>query len=187
MDWGSRHCTGDRNQDHPQEKEMQKSKMAVWGGLTNICEKKGSCHPLDCKSYNHSILKEISPEYSLEGLMLKLWATWYKEQTHWKRLWCWKRLKAGGEGDDRGWDGWMASLTRCTRVWMSCRSWQRIGKPGVMQSMGSQKIRHDWLTELNWGIWVDKREFVFNWQWAAPELNTASRLLEEFFFSIHDS
>ena len=75
MDGGSRHCTGDRNQDHPQEKEMQKSKMAVWGGLTNICEKKGSCHPLDCKSYNHSILKEISPEYSLEGLMLKLWAT----------------------------------------------------------------------------------------------------------------
>ena len=71
---------------------------------------------------NQSILKEISPEYSLEGLMLKLILQyvghWCKEPTHWKRPWCWERLKAGGEGDDRGWDGWMASPTQWTWVWV---------------------------------------------------------------------
>ena len=64
---------------------------------------------------NQSILKEISPEYSLEGLMLKLTSntlsTWCKEPTHWKRPWCWERLRAGGQGNNRGWDGWMASST----------------------------------------------------------------------------
>ena len=72
--------------------------------------------PWTARRSNQSILKEISPEYSLEGLMLKLklqyFATWCKELIHWKRPWCWERLKAGGEGDDRGWDGWMASPTR---------------------------------------------------------------------------
>ena len=74
-------------------------------------------------------------------------ATWCKELTHWKRPWCWERLKAGGERDDRGWDGWMASLTRWTWVWASSRSWWRTGKPGVLQSMGSQRAGHDWATE----------------------------------------
>ena len=78
-------------------------------------------------------------------------ATWSKELTRWKRLWCWKRLKAG-EGDDRGWDGWMALPTRWTWVWASCESWRWTGKPGVLQSMGSQRVRHAWETELNWGI-----------------------------------
>ena len=99
---------------------------------------------------NQSILKEISPEYSLEGLMLKLklqyLATWCEEPTHWERPWCWERLKAG-EGDDRGWDGWMASPTW---VWASSGSWWWTGKPGVLQSMGSQRVRHNWATELNW-------------------------------------
>ena len=76
---------------------------------------------------NQSILKEISPEYSLEGLMLNwgsnTWATWWDELTHWKRPRCWEGLKAGGEGDGRGWDGWMASLTRWTWVWASSGSW----------------------------------------------------------------
>ena len=61
-----------------------------------------------------------------------------------------KDLKAGGEGDDRGWDGWMASLTRCTWVWASSRSWWWAGKSGALQSTGSQRVRHDWETELNW-------------------------------------
>ena len=65
-------------------------------------------------------------------------ATWGEELTHLKRPWCWERLKAGGEGDDRGWDGWMASLTQCTRVWTSSGSWWWTGKPGVLQSTGSQ-------------------------------------------------
>ena len=61
--------------------------------------------------------------------------------------WCWERLKAGGEGDDRGWDGWMASLTQGTQVWVSSRRWWRTGNPGVLQSMGSQRVRRDWATE----------------------------------------
>ena len=67
-----------------------------------------------------------------------------------KRPWCWERLKAGGEGDDRGWDDWMASLTRWTWVWINSRSWWWMGKPGVLQSMGSRRVRHDRATELNW-------------------------------------
>ena len=75
-------------------------------------------------------------------------ATWW-ELTHWKRPWCWARLKAGEEGYDWGWDGWMASLTRWTWVWASSGSWWRTGKPGMLQSMGLQKVGHDWVTELN--------------------------------------
>ena len=77
--------------------------------------------------------------------------TWCKELTHLKRPWCWERLKAGGEGDDRGWDGWMASPARWTRVWASSGSWWWTGKPGVLQSMGLQRVGHNWVTELNWG------------------------------------
>ena len=75
---------------------------------------------------------------------------WYEELTHWKGPWCWERLKVGREGDGRGWDGWMASPTGWTWVWSSSRSWWWTGRPGVLQSMGSQRIRHDWATELNW-------------------------------------
>ena len=79
-----------------------------------------------------------------------LWATWCEELSHLKRPWCWERLKAGGEGDDRGWDVWMASPTRWTLVWARSRSWWWIGKPGMLQSMGLQSRTQlsDW-TELN--------------------------------------
>ena len=73
-----------------------------------------------------------------------------EELTHWKRLWCWEGLGAGGEGDDRGWDGWMASLTLWTWVWVIYGSWWWTGRPGVLQFMGSQRVGHDWATELNW-------------------------------------
>ena len=110
--------------------------------------------PWTARRSNQSILKEISPEYSLKGLMLKLklqyFATWWKELTHWKRPWCWERLKSGGEGNDRGWGGWMASLTRWTWIWASVGSWWWTGKPGVLQSLGSHRVRHVWGTELNW-------------------------------------
>ena len=76
-------------------------------------------------------------------------ATWCEELSHWKRLWCWERLKAGGEGDNRVWDGWMASPTLWMWVWASPGSWWWTGKPGVLQSMGLQRVRHDWVTELN--------------------------------------
>ena len=76
--------------------------------------------------------------------------TWCEKITPWKRPWCWERLKAGGEGDKRGWDGWMVSLTQWTWVWVSSGRWWRTGKPGVLQSMGPRRVRHDWVTELNW-------------------------------------
>ena len=66
-----------------------------------------------------------------------------------KRLWCWEKLKVGGEGDDRGWDGWMASQTQWTWVWVSSRSWWWTGRPGMLQSMGSQRVGLDWVTKLN--------------------------------------
>ena len=79
-------------------------------------------------------------------------ATWCEELTHWKTSWCWERLSAGGEKEDRGWDGWMASPTQWTWGWASSRSWCWTGKPDILQSMGSQRVRHNWATELNWII-----------------------------------
>ena len=77
-------------------------------------------------------------------------ATSCEKLTHWKRPWCWEGLGAGGEGGDRGWDGWMSSLTRWAWVWVNSRSWWWTGRPGVLWFMGSQRVRHDWETELNW-------------------------------------
>ena len=92
--------------------------------------------PWTARRSNQSILKEISPEYSLEGLMLKLKLQYFghlMERTDlFKRPWCWERLKAGGEGDDRGWDGWMASSTQWTWVWVNSRSWWWTGRPSVL-------------------------------------------------------
>ena len=83
--------------------------------------------------------------YPLQGLMVH-----FSNLTHLKRPWCWERLKAGGERDDRGSGGWMASPTRWTWVWVNSGSWWSSGRPGVLQSMGSQRIRYDWANELNW-------------------------------------
>ena len=110
--------------------------------------------PWTARRSKQSILKEISPGCSLEGLMLKLklqyLATSCEVLTHWKILWCWEGLGAGGEGDDRGWDSWMASPTRWTWVWVNSRRWWWTGRPGVLWFMGSQRVGHDWATELNW-------------------------------------
>ena len=110
--------------------------------------------PWTARRSNQSILKEISL-----GVHWKDWcwswnsntlATWCEELTHLKRPRCWEKLKAGGEGDNRGWDGWMASPTRWTWVWVNSGSWWWTGSPGVLWFMGSQIVRHDWATELNW-------------------------------------
>ena len=110
--------------------------------------------PLDCKE-----IKPVNPKGNQSWIFIErtdaeaetpiLWPL-DVELTHWKRPWCWERLKAGGEGDNRGWDGWMASLTQWTWVWVNSRSWWWTGKTGTLQSMGSQRVRHDLATELNW-------------------------------------
>ena len=111
---------------------------------------------LDSKEIKLVNPKGNQPEYSLEGLVLKLklqyFATWCKELIHWKRLWCWEGLGAGGEGDHRGWDGWMASQTRWTWVWVNSGCWWWTGRPGMLRFMGLQRVVHDWATELNWTV-----------------------------------
>ena len=77
-------------------------------------------------------------------------ATWCGELTRLKRPWCWERLRADGEGDDRGWDGWMASLTQWTWVWVNSGWW--TGRPGMLRFMESQRVGHNWATELNWSF-----------------------------------
>ena len=98
--------------------------------------------PWTARRSNQSILKEISPEYSFEGLTLKLKLQYFGH--HCKRPWCWEWLKAGGKGDNRGWDGWMVSPTQWTWVWVGSGSWWWTGKPGVLQSMQTQRVGHDW-------------------------------------------
>ena len=107
--------------------------------------------PRTARRSNQSTLKEIRPEYSLEGLMLNLklqyLATSCKELTHLERPWFWERLKTG-EGDDRRWDGWMASPNQWTWVWANSGSWWWSGRPGVLQSMWSQRVST--AERLNW-------------------------------------
>ena len=120
--------------------------------------------PCTSRRSNQSILKEISPEYSLQRLMLKL-KLQYFDHLMWrtdsleKNPDAWEGLKAGGEGDDRGWAGWMPSPTQWTWVGESSRSWWWIGKPGVLQSMGLQRVGHDWGTELNWKLKIRTKIF----------------------------
>ena len=109
--------------------------------------------PLDCKE-----IQPVHPKRNQSWIFIgridaeaetPTLTTWCKELILWKRPWYWERLKAGGEGDDRGWNGWMASLTQWTRVWAGSGSWWWTGKPGMLQSMGLQIVRHNWATELN--------------------------------------
>ena len=123
--------------------------------------------PLDCKE-----IKPVHPKGDQSWVFIgridaeagwswnsNTLATWCKEPTHWKRPWCWERLKAGGEGDDRRQDGWMASPTQWTWISASSGRWWRTRKPGVLQSMGSQSVGHDWVTEQQqinnfWPWWL---------------------------------
>ena len=113
--------------------------------------------PWTSRRSNQSILNDISPEYSLERLMSKLKLQYFdhlmRRTDSLQRPWCWERLKAGGEGDNRRWDVWMATPTQRAWVWVNSRSWWWIGRPGVLQSMGSHSWTglSDW-TELNWII-----------------------------------
>ena len=113
--------------------------------------------PLDCKE-----IQPVHPKGGQSWVLIgrtdveaetNTLATSCEELTHWKRPWCWERLTAGGEGDNRGWDGWMASLTQWTWVWVDSGSCWWTGRPGVLWFMGSQRVRHDWVTELNWTMY----------------------------------
>ena len=111
--------------------------------------------PWTARRSNQSILKEIIPG-CLEGLMLKLKVQYFghlmQELTLLKRPWCWERLRAGGEGDSRRWDGWMASPTQWTWVWVNSGSWWWTGRPGMLQFWGRKESdTTEWLnwTELN--------------------------------------
>jgi len=130
-----------------------------WCFITVVLEKIPES-PLDCKE-----IQRVRPKGNQSWIFigrtdsLKDWcwrwssntlATWCKKPTHWKRLWWWERLRAGGERDDRGWDGWMASLNQLTWIWASSGRYWWTGKPDMLQFMGLQRVRHDW-TELNWG------------------------------------
>ena len=85
--------------------------------------------------------------------------TWCEELTSWKWPWCWERLRAGGNGEDRGWDGWMAPPTLWTWVWVISGSWWWTGKSAMLQSMGFQRVRHDWANELNWTVYI---KYLYN-------------------------
>ena len=110
--------------------------------------------PLNCKE-----IKSVNPKGNQSWIFIgrtdaeaETLATWCEELTHWKRLWCWEGLRAGRERDDRRWDGWMASLTRWTLVWVNSGSWWWTGRPGVLRFMGLQRVGHNWETDewLNW-------------------------------------
>ena len=109
---------------------------------------------------NWSILKEISPEYSLEGLMLKLKLQYFghlmRKTDSLEKPWCWERLKVVEEGDDKGWDVWMASSTQWAWVWINSGSWWWTGRPGAQQFMRSERVGHDWVAELNWTEQADQ-------------------------------
>ena len=120
----------------------------------SIRSENSSLSPLDCKE-----TQPVHPKWDQFWMFIGrtdaeaetpiLWPL-HEELTHWKRPWCWEGLEAGEEGDNRGWDGWMASPTRCTWVWVYSGSWWWTGGLGVLWFIGSQIIGHDWATELNW-------------------------------------
>ena len=138
------------------ELDYKESWAQNWCFWTVVLEKTLES-PSDCK--------EIQPVHSkgnqswiligridVEAETPILWPPDAKSWLIGKRPWCWERLRAGGEGDDRGWDGWMASPTQWTRVWVNSGSSWWTGRSGVLRSMGSQRVGHDWATELNWKV-----------------------------------
>ena len=139
--------------------------------------------PLDCKEIqpvhpkgNQSWI--VTGRTDSEAETPNSLATWCQELTHLKRLWCWERLKAGGEGDDRGWDGWIASPIQWTCIWASSRSWWWTGKPGVLQSMVLQRVGHDWTTEQNWTdifLFLKYHLNISLWGWQRYERNCSCK------------
>ena len=154
--------------------------------LSNWCWRRLLKVPWTARKSNQFILKEICPEYSLKGLMLRLKlqyfansnvfaSTWCEELTHWKRPWCWERLKAGGEGDDRGWDGWMASLTQWAWVWKivwgDSEGW---GSLACFSPWGSQRVGPNWVNEQGSSLVLF---CCMKLQWEVSSLYTRKQIL----------
>ena len=110
--------------------------------------------PLDCKEIQpvHSEDDQPWDFFGRNDAKAETLVLWPPHAKSWLigKDWCWEGLGAGREGDDRGWDGRMASPTQWTWVWVNSRSWWWTGRPGMLQFMGSQRVRHDWVTEQNW-------------------------------------
>ena len=157
-----------------ERRRIDASELWCWRRLLRV--------PWTARRSNQSILKEISPGCSLEGLMLKL-KLQYFGHLMWRvdslrRLWCWEGLGAGGEGDDRGWDSWMASPTWWTWVWVNSGSWWWTGRPGVLWFMGSQSRTQliNW-TELNWTDARSKLYYEMSSFWLLHRLHRAFVLI----------
>ena len=106
-----------------------------------------------------------------------------------KRPWCWESFRAGGEADNRVWDGWMASPTQWTWIWVDSSSWLWIGRPSMLWFMGLQRVGHDWATEQNW---TELISFRMDWLNLLPVEGTLKSLLQHHsskhqFFSVHPS
>ena len=131
--------------DHEESRRTDAFELWCWRRLLRV--------PWTARRSNQSILKEISPGCSLKGLMLKLKLQYFdhlmRRVDSLEKPWCWEGLGTGG-GDDREWDGWMASLTQWTWVWVNSVSWWWTGRPGVLWFIGLQRVGHNWATELNW-------------------------------------
>ena len=132
--------------------------MLLNGGVEKTLESS-----LDCKE-----IKPVNPKGNQSWIFIGRIDAEAENPIFWspdvkKRPWCWERLKAGGERDDRRWDGWMALLTRWTCVWANSGSWWRTGKAGLLQSVGSRRVGHDWATKLNWGKTQTPIHYVPTW------------------------
>ena len=133
--------------------ELKRTGALFWiDACTLWCWRRLLRLPWTARRSNQSILKKVNPEYSLEGLMLKLQylGLLMRRPDSLEKPWCWERLKAE-EGNSRGWDGWMASLAQWTWVWANSGRWWRTGKPGVLQFMESQRVRHNLATKQQQG------------------------------------
>ena len=152
----------DAGKDWRREKGMTEAEMVGWhqqldghefGWTPGVGDGQGGL--VCCCSWGCRVRPNWATDMKWTELMLKLNVQYFVHlmwrMTHLKWPWCWERLKVGGEGDDRRWDGSMASPTRWIWVWVSFGSWWWTGKPGMLLSMGSQRAGQDWVTELNWG------------------------------------
>ena len=149
------------SQSFPESGSFQMSPCFTSGGQSIGASTLASVLPMNTQGWFPlgltGLISMLSKELSRVFSSTVNLPTWLEEPTHWKRPWYWERLKAGGEGGNRGWDGWMASQTQLKWVWANSRRWWWTGKPDVLQSMGSQWVRHNWATEQQQ---IEKKELL---------------------------